>query len=90
MMDLDREIIPSIILEDEVTYERVIASRQFMSDDNFIHTDEFKYFWLRDKLKEFYEEEIQKNYKNNAKCTPQEARELVKNSDILLVPRWDV
>lgn len=35
--------------------ERVVASLRFMGDDNFIHTNEFKDFWIKMKMKQFNE-----------------------------------
>lgn len=67
LIDLDREIIPSVIPKDEVTDERVIASQNFLSDDNFVNLEEFKSFWLREKLKDLSEEEIKSFDKNNIK-----------------------
>lgn len=90
LANMDRAIIPSVILEDEVTGERVIASKNFLSDDNFVNLDEFNSFWLRVKLKDLSEEEIRNFDKNSIKCTLKEGRELVKKSGILLVPGWDL
>lgn len=90
MVDLDREIIPSVIPEDDVMDERVIASKNFMSNDNFVNIDEFKSFWIREKLKDMFEVEIRNFDKSSIKCTPEEGRQLVKKSDILLVLGWEL
>lgn len=33
--------------------ERIITSLRFMEDDDFIHTREFKYFWIKIKMRQF-------------------------------------
>lgn len=35
--------------------KRVAMSMRFLDDDNFIHSQEFKLFWLKTKMKEFEE-----------------------------------
>lgn len=35
--------------------ERVVASLRFMENENFIYTNEFKYFWIKMKMKHFNE-----------------------------------
>lgn len=42
--DHDRAIIPSVIPEDESNDERILASKKFMGDENFVNTPEFKSF----------------------------------------------
>lgn len=51
LIDLVRPLIPSTIPLEEATYERIIASMQFMSDDDFVNTPKFRSFWMREKLK---------------------------------------
>lgn len=58
LVDIDRAIIPSVIPGDEVTDERVIASKIFLFDDNYVNSNEFKSFWLREKPNYLSEEEI--------------------------------
>lgn len=70
LLDSDREIIRSVIPGNEVTNERVVASMQFMYDDDFINTPKFKSFWLWEKIKNLSEEEMQNFDKDNIKCSP--------------------
>lgn len=60
-----------------------------MVDDNFVNTLEFRSFWLRQKLKSISDEEISNFDKDNFNCTPQEGKDKVMNSGMLLVPNWN-
>lgn len=51
LVDLDSSLIPRTIPLEEAVDERLIASMQFMSNDNFSNTLVFKSFWMREKLK---------------------------------------
>lgn len=84
--DLDRALIPSTIPIEEENYERIVDSKNFMEDDNFVNTPEFRSFWLREKLKNMCDEEINNFDRNNFDCTPQGGREMVMKRGMLLVP----
>lgn len=43
----DRAMVPSVISTKEVDDERAPVAREFMSDDNFVNSSEFKSFWLK-------------------------------------------
>lgn len=58
LVDLDRPLIPSTIPLEEEKDERIIDSMQFIIDDEFVNTHEFKYFWM-EELKDPFEEELQ-------------------------------
>lgn len=88
--DMDRAIIPSIIPDEEANDERIIPSKHFISNYNFVNTPGFKSFWLREKLKNLSDEEIRNFYKDSIRCTPKEGREMLAKSDMLLVPGWDL
>ncbi|XP_059066371.1 uncharacterized protein LOC131857687 [Cryptomeria japonica] len=90
LMDLDWTTLLVVVLEEDANDERIIASIQFMVDDNFVNTPEFKSFWMREKMKKLFEEEIQNFDKSGIHCTPQEAKEFVKKSDIILISGWDL
>lgn len=55
-LDVDRAIIPNLVLVEESIDERVIVVAQFLSNNEFIQNREFKSFWLQEKLKELSEE----------------------------------
>lgn len=52
LMDLVWTTLLNVVLKEDANDERIIASIQFMEDDNFVNTPEFKYFWMREKLKD--------------------------------------
>ena len=79
--------------------ERIIQSQEFMKDDDFISFEEFKYFLFKIKKNELtlqlklgaseekvaeLVQKLQEYDPNNQILTIDEARELVKRSEILL------
>lgn len=84
-LDVNRAIIPSTILDDETTDERIIAAIQFLPVDEFIKAPEFKSFWLQAKLKDLSEDEMAYFDKDNIDISLDESIKMIKESGMLLV-----
>lgn len=73
MDDKDQAIVPSTIHVEGENDERITASREFIADDNFVNTPEFRLFWVREKLKNLSLEEIRNFDQEKFQCTPEKA-----------------
>ena len=85
--------------------DRIIEAKEFMDDDNFINSNEFKSFLFKIKRNELkfqikpgdldkkivgLIQKLQEYDPANETLTIEEARDLVRRSGMIILPRWDL
>lgn len=95
----------SLELQSMMLDERIIQAQQFMKDDDFIKSEEFKSFMYKLKQNELslhvkprdtdekvteMVQKLQAYDPNSESLTIEEARELVQRSGVIVFPEWDI